>query len=155
MRLYPGTACPRTLLIEKWEPVSPRAAFVPGTRPFPPSIRPVSPLVEDASRPFDTPSSGRRPSLARVTGKYRLARWRPNGTRRGTATVFAIAPAIPLTGADASDQSLRRVSRRERTKSFVEDARVQSSSSAGPGSPRGQAIGGRHLRAGSLGPRPA
>jgi hypothetical protein len=156
-----SSGCSRRYLVSgnlpggKKEPVSRRAAFAPGNRFFLPWIRPAPPPVEHASRPFDTPSLGRRPSSGRATGKYRLARWRPNGTQRGIATAFVIAPAIPLRGADASDQSSRRLSRRGRTKSFLEDARVQSSSSAGPDSPHAQAIGGRRLRAGSLGPRPA
>ena len=101
---------------------------------------------------FDTPALAHRPFLARRRGKCRLWRWHPSGTRRGSAIAFGIARAIPPTDGDAWDQFSPRPSRGGRTKSFEEGEHPQWSTSAGSGSLRDQAVNGRSLRAGSLGP---
>jgi len=98
-------------------------------------------------RLFDTPPSAHPLSSAPAREKCTLARWHPNDSLPGTATIFAIAPAIPSTGAGASDQSSPTISIREKTRSFAEAARVQSSSSAGSDNQHDQATGGQHLRA--------
>jgi hypothetical protein len=75
-------------------------------------------------------------------------RWHPIDSLSETATIFAIAPAIPSTSAGASDQLSPTISIREKTKSFAADAPVQSSSFAGSGNLRDPANDGRRLRAG-------
>jgi hypothetical protein len=99
--------------------------------------------VHSGVRPSDTPPSAHPPSSAPARERCTLARWRPNDSPRGTATVFAIAPAIPPTGADALDQSSPKISAREKTKSFAEAARARLSSSAESDNQRGQANGGQ------------
>src|SRR6266852_3965250 len=100
---------------------------------------------------FGTQASAHRPFLARGQGRYRLWHWHPNGSRRGTAIVFATARAIQPAGEDAWDQFSPRPSRRGKTKSFGGVERVRWSSSAESGSPCDRTIGGRGPRAGSLG----
>ena len=99
---------------------------------------------------FDIQASAHPPSLARGPGKYRLWRWRPNGSRRGTAITFAMARAIPPTGEDAGDQFSRKASRCEKTRLFVEGGRVRWLACAGCDSPYDRTIGGPDLRGGSL-----
>ena len=118
------------------------------------TLRRVAAVSRVVASSFDTRASVRRPSLARERGKYRPWRWRPNGSRRGTAITFAMARAIQPTGEDAWDQFLPKALRGEWTKSFGEDGRAQWSSSAGSDSPHDRAIGGRGLHVGTLGPPP-
>jgi hypothetical protein len=101
---------------------------------------------------FDTRASIHRLFLAQGLGKYRLWRWHPSGSRRGTAIAFGIARAIRPAGEDAWDQFSPRPSRGGMTKSFGEGERVRWSASAGSDSPCGLTTGGRGLRADSLGP---
>ena len=63
-----------------------------------------------------------------------------------------IGLATRSTGVDASGQSSRKLSEDEKTKLFWEDEHPQWSTFAGSGSLRDQAVGGRSLDAGSLGP---
>src|SRR6266404_4938266 len=116
-----------------------RFAYSPHFLPRPFSFR--------VPAPSDTPPSAHPPSSTPAREKCTLARWHPNGSPPGTATIFAIAPATPPTGADASDQSSPTISAREKTKSFAEDARVQSSSSAESDNPHDQTTGDRRPRA--------
>src|SRR5229473_4688886 len=109
---------------------------------------------KDAANSFDTPASDHRPFSARRRGRYRLLRWHPSGNRRGSAIAFAIARAIRATDEDGGDQFSRRLSRGGMTKSFREGERVRWSASAGSDNPYDRTIGGRGLRAGSLGPLP-
>src|ERR1700731_3739540 len=102
---------------------------------------------------FGTPPSAHPPSLALGKGRYRLSRWHPSGSLLGTATIFGIARATRSTGEDAWDQLSPKPSGDEKTKSFGEGERPRWSTSAGSGSLRDQAVGGRSLRAGSRGPR--
>ena len=100
---------------------------------------------------FDTPASARQPSLARERGRCKLWRWRPNGNRRGTATIFATPRAIPPRGADAGDQFSPRPSKCEMTKSYVAVEHVRWLAFAESDNRRGRTIGGRGLRGDSLG----
>jgi hypothetical protein len=109
-------------------------------------------VLKAVAGPLGTRASAHPPSLARGRGKCKLSRWHPNGSRPGIATIFPIAQATRSTGEDASDQSSPKPSGDEKTKSFGEGEHPQVSTSAGSGSPRDQAVGGRSLRAGSLGP---
>ena len=119
---------------------------------LPQMLRRVASASKVVASSFDTRASAHRPSLGRGRGRYRLWRWHPSGSRRGTAITFAMARAIPPTDEDAWDQFLPKALRGEWTKSFAEDERARWSSSAGSDSPHDRAIGGRGLRAGSLGP---
>ena len=116
------------------------------------TLRQVAAVSRVVASSFDTRASAHPPSLARGRERYRHWRWRPNGSRRGTAITFALVRAIPPRGADAWDQFLPRALRGEKTKSFGEGERARWSSSAGSDSPHDRAVGGRGLRAGSLGP---
>ena len=104
-----------------------------------------------AGSSFDIRALAHRPFLARGRGKCRPWRWHPNGSRRGTAIIFAIVRAIRPTSEDASDQFSRKALRGEKTKSFAEGGSVRWSAFAGSGSPYDRTIGGPDLREGSLG----
>jgi len=114
-------------------------------------LRRAAPACDAAGSAFDIRALGHRPSLARRRGKYRLWRWHPSGSRRGTAIVFAIARAIPATDEDAGDQFSRKALRGETTRSFAEGGHVRWSACAGSDSPYDRTIGGPDLRGGSLG----
>jgi hypothetical protein len=109
-------------------------------------------VLKAVASPLGTRASAHPPSLARGRGKYKLSRLHPNGSRRGTATIFGIARATRSTGEDASDQSSPTPSRDEQPKSFGEGERPQWLASAESSNLRDQAVGGQSLRAGSLGP---
>src|ERR1700738_3757604 len=116
------------------------------------TLRRVAAASHVVASSFDIRASAHRPFLARGRERYRPWRWHPNGSRRGTAITFALVRAIPPRGEDAGDQFSPRPSRGEKTKSFGEGERARWSSSAGSDNPHDRAIGGRGLRAGSLGP---